>query len=378
MLKQLDMFELKQISKKSAARRGELVTEHGIIQTPFFMTIATRGAVKTLTTEEVKTLGAQIILSNTYHLNIRPGPALLEKVGGLHSFMNWQGPILTDSGGYQVFSLAKMRKVTKDGVTFKDELSGDKHFLTPEKVVDIQRSIGSDIMMVLDECPAWPCSEPEMEKSIALTTAWAKRAYDHRQKLIEEGQIKAGRHKLFGIVQGGTYLDLRKKSAEQLLDIQFDGYAIGGLAVGEPRDSMYEVLQEVTPILPVDKPRYLMGVGKPNEIVRAVKYGVDMFDCVIPTRHARHGQVFVFKNREDLESDFFETINLTNESLTEDFEPLDKNCSCFTCQNHSKAYLRHLFKTNEILGFRLATLHNVKFYLELMSLLRQYIEEGRI
>lgn len=369
------MYKLISKSNKSKARLGELKTAHGTIQTPFFMTIATRGAVKTLTTAEMKDLGAQIILSNTYHLNLRPGVDLLKQAGGLHKFMNWGGPILTDSGGYQVFSLAEMRKVTDKGVEFKDEVSGDKHFLTPQSVIDIQLAIGSDIMMVLDECPALPSSKEIIEESLDLTHRWAQEAYDYREVLIKKGKIKRERHQLFGIVQGGTFEDLRKQSAEFLSAIPFDGYAIGGLAVGEPREEMYRVLENTVHLLPEDKPRYLMGLGFPEEIVAAVKNGVDMFDCVIPTRHARHGQVFIFKNRQDLNSaDFYQTVHITNEELKDDFNPIDANCECFTCQNHSRAYLRHLFKTNEILGQRLATIHNVKFYLELMALIRRNLD----
>lgn len=350
------------------------------------MPIATRGAVKTLTTAEMSELGAQIILSNTYHLNIRPGVELLDKAGGLHNFMNWTGPILTDSGGYQVFSLAKMRKISDEGVKFKDEVEGKTHLLTPENVIDIQLAIGSDIMMVLDECPALPCTREDMQKSLDLTHAWAKRAFDYRQSLIAHGSIEFGRHQLFGIVQGGTFEDMREQSASALKEIDFDGYAIGGLAVGEEREDMYKILEAVTPLLPEDKPRYLMGVGKPEEIVFAVKQGVDMFDCVIPTRHARHGQVFVFTNRSNVgadvpagsAADWYQTINLTNANLAEDFSPLDPDCTCFTCRNHTKAYLRHLFATNEMLGYRLASLHNVRFYLELMSLIRKAIEAGEL
>jgi queuine tRNA-ribosyltransferase len=371
------MYTLKKSSEISRARRGELTTAHGVIQTPFFMTIATRGAVKTLTTADVKDLGAQIILSNTYHLNLRPGTDLLKKAGGLHDFMKWDGPILTDSGGYQVFSLAGMRKISEEGVSFKDEISGSKHMLTPEIVIDIQLAIGSDIMMVLDECPALPAEKKTIKESLDLTHRWAKRAVDYRAKLIKDKQINRERHQLFGIVQGGTYQDLRRESAQYLSSLELDGYALGGLAVGEPREDMYKILEAVTPDLPKEKPRYLMGVGKPEEIVYAVKQGIDMFDCVIPTRHARHGQVFVFQKRENLEGDFCETINLTNESLTEDFAPLDSGCTCFTCQNHTRSYLRHLFKTNEMLGYRLATLHNVRFYLELMQRIRELIESGK-
>ena len=284
------MFQLLSSSSKSLARRGELKTAHGVIQTPFFMPIATRGAVKTLTTDEVGGVGAQIILSNTYHLNIRPGVDLLKKVKGLHNFMSWTGPILTDSGGYQVFSLSKLRKITEAGVTFRDEIEGKNRELTPENVIDIQMVIGSDIMMILDECPAWPATKETMKESIERTSRWAKRAFDYKEKTFKKKRVKKGRHLVYAIAQGGTFLDLRKQSIQDLKQYDFDGYALGGLAVGEPRDEMYKILKAVTPTLPIDKPRYLMGVGKPEEIVQAVKFGVDQFDCVIPTRHARHGQ----------------------------------------------------------------------------------------
>lgn len=373
------MFNLQSISKVSRARRGTLQTAHGVIQTPFFMPIATRGAIKTIAASEAGELGAQIILSNTYHLNLRPGVELLKQSGGLHGLMNWQGPILTDSGGYQVFSLAAMRTLSEEGVIFKDPIDGATHTLTPEKVIDIQKAIGSDIMMALDECPAWPSTHEAMLTSVDLTSRWAKRAFDYRQKQIEAGEIASGRHHLFAIVQGGTFLDLRKRSLEALSAVPFDGYALGGLAVGEPREEMYRILDEIAPFMPENKPRYLMGVGKPQEIVQAVKYGIDMFDCVIPTRHARHGQVFVFKNREKLEGDsFFEALNLGGEKFTADFKPLDSECHCYTCKNHTRAYMRHLFKTNEILGMRLATIHNVRFYLELTEIVRKQIEEGKL
>lgn len=373
------MFTLDKTSTLSRARRGAIQTAHGVIQTPFFMPIATRGAIKTITAAEAGELGAQIILSNTYHLNLRPGVELLKKSGGLHGLMNWQGPILTDSGGYQVFSLAAMRSLSEEGVIFKDPSDGAMHSLTPEKVIDIQKAIGSDIMMALDECPAWPSTPEAMQTSVDLTSRWAKRAYDYRQQQIEAGSIASGRHHLFAIVQGGTFLDLRRRSLSALSTIPFDGYALGGLAVGEPREEMYRILDEIAPLMPTDKPRYLMGVGKPQEIVQAVKFGIDMFDCVIPTRHARHGQVFVFKDRTKLEGDtFFEALNLGGERFTSDFKPLDEDCTCSTCKNHTRAYIRHLFKTNEILGMRLATVHNVRFYLELMEIIRKQVEEGTL
>lgn len=371
------IYELKQSSTISRARRGVLHLPHGDVQTPCFMTIATRGAVKTLTGDDVKALGAEIILSNTYHLNARPGVDVLRAAGGLHGLMQWQGPILTDSGGYQVFSLAKFRKLTEEGVTFKDELDGSTRSLTPESVIDIQVAIGSDIMMVLDECPAHDMPREQLIASIDRTTRWAERAFAHRAALVESGAIQTGRHSLFAIVQGGTDEVLRKHSLDALAKTDFDGFALGGLAVGEPREDMYRVLRAVTPLLPADKPRYLMGVGKPQEIVEAVRNGVDMFDCVIPTRHARHAQVFVFNNRENLlADDFYATMNVTNEQYTSDMKPIDADCSCDTCKKYSRAYVRHLFKTNEILGLRLATVHNVRFYQELMERVRAGIEQG--
>lgn len=372
------MYKKIKQSSVSKARLSELTTAHGTIQGPFFMTIATRGAVKTLTTDDMRRLEAPIILSNTYHLNLRPGVESLNELGGLHSFMRWDGPILTDSGGYQVFSLARMRKLTENGVTFKEPVSGAKIELTPERVIDIQLAIGSDIMMVLDECPALPCSKEDMEKSISLTHRWAKRAYDYRQQLIEQGICSKERNRLFGIIQGGTDLELRKQSLEVLSTIPFDGYALGGLAVGEPREEMYKVLDAIADQMPEDKPRYLMGLGKPEEIVYAVQQGIDMFDCVIPTRHARHGQLFVFKDRENLTGDFYETVNITNERFKHDLDVVDPTYTDLPEFQYSKAYLRHLFKTDEMLGYRLATMHNVRFYLELMQLIRQHIEEGKL
>ncbi len=375
----MSIYTLQQQSNVSRARRGVLTLPHGQVQTPAFMTIATRGAVKTLSSSDVRALGAEIILSNTYHLAARPGTDLLRAAGGLHGLMGWTGPILTDSGGYQVFSLAANRKLTEDGAEFKDELSGATRSLTPESVIDIQTAIGSDIMMVLDECPAHDMPREQLIASIDRTSRWAKRAFEYRAKLIDAGTIAAGRHSLFAIVQGGTDEELRKHSLEGLVGTAFDGFAMGGLAVGEPREDMYRVLEAITPLLPADKPRYLMGVGKPQEIVQAVRSGIDMFDCVIPTRHARHGQVFMFKNRENLlDDDFYQTMNLGGEKYTGDLGPIDPNCSCQTCKEHSRAYIRHLFKTNEILGMRLATIHNVRFYVELMELIRKGIEAGEL
>ena len=345
-------------------RTGIVRTNHGLFRTPAFMTIATRGTVKTLEAQEVKQLGATIILSNTYHLFLRPGLDVLKKHKGLHAFMQWSGPILTDSGGYQVFSLAKMRKLTEEGATFKDPLTGKVHTLTPEKVIDIQRVIGSDIMMVLDECPPYPATRGYITKSMGLTTRWALRALAYKKKKRIRTQ------KLFAIVQGGTHIDLRKRHAHELAQYNFDGFAIGGLAVGEPEKKMYAAIQAAIQFLPADKPRYLMGVGYPHQIVHAVKLGVDMFDCVLPTRNARHGNLFVWKDQK-LKGKFYSTINIKNEKFSHDTNPLDSFCDCPTCVTYSRSYLRHLFKINETLGQKLATVHNVRFYQKLVEVLRK-------
>ncbi len=354
------MFNL--LKTYGKARRGTLKTAHGEIQTPFFMTIGTVGAVKGLIPDEVRDLGGQVILSNTYHLHLRPGEDVIEKAGGLHKFMNWDGPILTDSGGYQVFSLSKIRKLKDDGVEFQSHLDGEKIFLTPEKAIEIQQKLGSDIMMCLDECPAADADRKYVEKSLELTTKWAARC-----QTFHESQITNHKSQLFGIVQGGMHADLREKSAKQLTEIGFDGYAIGGLSVGEPSPVMYEMIDATTPYLPEDKPRYLMGVGTPQDILEAVERGIDMFDCVLPTRNARHGHMFTSKG----------VVRLKQSALKEDFTPLDPDCDCYTCKNYTKAYLRHLFTTNEVLSLRLNTYHNVAFYLNLMRQIRQAIEEDK-
>lgn len=362
------MFKLEK--KSDNARTGTLKTAHGDIKTPFFMPIATAGAIKGLTTDDVKGSGAQILLSNTYHLHLRPGENIVEKAGGLHKFMNWDGPILTDSGGYQIFSLAKIRKLKDDGVEFQSHIDGRKIFLTPEKAIDIQMKLGSDIIMVLDECPAADKDKKYVEKSLDLTTEWAKRCKKYFQKTGHRKQDTAGSlvlsptSLLFGIVQGGMFPDLREKSAKQLVEIGFDGYAIGGLSVGEPNEVMYEMLDKTVPHLPEDKPRYLMGVGTPQDILEAVSRGVDMFDCVLPTRNARHGHLFTSEG----------VVRIKNEKYTEDFTPLDPNCDCYTCRNFTKAYLRHLFMAGEILSIRLNTLHNIAFYLNMMKGIREAIE----
>lgn len=327
------------------------------------MTIATRGAVKTLEAQEVKSLGADIILSNTYHLYLRPGLEVLKKHKGLHAFMKWKGPILTDSGGYQVFSLAKIRKLTEAGAEFKDPTSGEAHTLTPEKVIDIQHAIGSDIMMVLDECPPYPASRKYVEQSMELTTRWALRCLAYKK------MRRIQKQKLFAIVQGGTYLDLRAKHAQELAQYHFDGYAIGGLAVGEPEEKMYASIRAAIEFLPKDKPRYLMGVGYPHQIVQAVKRGVDMFDCVLPTRNARHGNLFVWKNFS-LKGKFYSTLNIRNEKFARDLRPIDALCDCPTCSTYSRSYVRHLFKIDETLAQKLTTVHNVRFYQKLVEVLR--------
>lgn len=372
------MLEILKVSKKK--RIGKLTTMHGVVNTPFFLPIATKGAVKNLTPEELKEAGAEIILGNTYHLWLRPGHTLVKKAGGLQKFMHWNGPILTDSGGYQVFSLGpvKSRKaglrrgeafdrvnLSEEGVQFRDPLDGKKYFMTPEKSIEIQLALGSDIIMVLDECPPYPCTREYAKKSLERTTRWAERCKRYFDKKILNSKFK--RPLLFGIIQGSVYKDLRIESAKQLLALGFDGYAIGGVAVGEPREKMKKVLEWVLPLLPLDLPRYLMGLGRPEEIVFAVENGIDMFDCVIPTRNARHGSLFVRKKGK---TNFYETINITNERFKNDFNPVDKNCDCYTCQNYTRAYLRHLFAVGEPLAGRLASIHNLKFYLDLLKALR--------
>ena len=354
-------FSVLQKSKKTAARLGVLKTRHGSIQTPFFMPIATRAAVKTMTPEELKELGAQIVLSNTYHLLLRPGLPVIKKAGGLHQLMNWSGPILTDSGGFQVFSLAKLRKVKDQGVEFRDDVDGTKHLLTPKRAIDIQKTLGSDIMMVLDECVGHPVSKKKASQAVTRTTNWAKQS----KKIKVKGKI-------FGIIQGSVYKDLRLRSLKEITALNFDGYAIGGLAVGEPAPKMYQVLDWLKDELPADKPRYLMGLGKPEQIVEAVNRGIDMFDCVIPTRNARHGMLYRFRTKA-LSSNFYETINVKLARYKSDIKSIDKNCDCYTCQNYSLAYLRHLFLTSEPLGLRLATIHNLRFYLQLMDRIRKSI-----
>lgn len=385
----MEEWKLKKLIGKR--RVGELATKSGSIQTPFFMPIATKGAVKHLLPEEVRNIGAEIVLGNTYHLLLRPGSDLVARAGDLHRFMNWSGPILTDSGGFQVFSLgsrAEKRfgvngvKLTEEGVEFIDPLDGSLHFLSPEKSIETQLELGSDIIMVLDECPPYPCTREYALASLELTTRWALRAKEYFDAQMKKSKIKMkndnGKLKnneikrplLFAIVQGSVYEDLRKMSAKQLVEIGFDGYAIGGVAVGEPRETMKDILEWVTPYLPEDKPRYLMGLGKPEEIVAAVNAGIDMFDCVIPTREGRHGKLFIWK-----EDTFYETINIQNEKYKNDFTSVDEGCDCVLCKNYTRAYLRHLFSVSEPLAGRLSSLHNLRFYMRLMERLRKADQE---
>jgi queuine tRNA-ribosyltransferase len=349
-----------------AARRGVLQTAHGAIETPAFMPVGTQGAVKALTPQHLEEIGASIILGNTYHLMLRPGDELIARRGGLHKFIGWKKPILTDSGGYQVFSLAERRKINEQGVEFRSHLDGSSHLLTPERAVDIQANLGSDIAMVLDECPALPSTAEVIDKSIELTARWARRCRERLSAIRVNGPDPLSQLQ-FGIVQGGTFPELRAKSAELIVSIGFEGYAIGGLSVGEPNETMYQVVEATTPRLPVDQPRYLMGVGTPIDLVECVARGVDMFDCVMPTRNARNGQLFT---REG-------PLNIQNAQFSEDDGPADPACHCYTCRNFSRAYLRHLSMAGEMTGGTLNTLHNLSFYLDTMRRIREAIAFGR-
>lgn len=362
-------FQLKQSDPHSKARRGVLKTLHGKIQTPFFMPVGTNATVKTLGSEDLIQMGSEILLSNTYHLFIRPGMEVIKNAGGLHHFMNWQRPILTDSGGYQVFSLAKLRKIRDHGVEFQSHVDGAAHLFTPERVVTIQQILGSDIVMPLDECAPYPCDRKEAEAALNRTTHWARRAKDF---FLEESSKKnlwpaGNRPLLFGIVQGATYEGLRRRSALEITEIGFDGYAIGGVSVGEPVELMFETLEWVEPSLPKDQPRYFMGIGMPDQIVKAVGMGMDMFDTCIPTRYGRNGSAFTSRGR----------LTIRNADYTLDQRPLDERCLCFVCQKYSRSYIRHLLNTGEILGVRLLSYHNVYFYVQLLARIRDAIEEGR-
>jgi queuine tRNA-ribosyltransferase len=345
----------KQKNNFGVARTGILTTKHGTVSTPAFMPVGTAATVKAMLPESIEATGAEIILGNTYHLMLRPSAERIAKLGGLHQFMNWQKPILTDSGGFQVMSLAKLRKITKDGVIFNSHIDGAKHLITPERSIEIQYMLDSNITMIFDECTPYPATHPIAEKSMELSLAWAERS--------KSAFTTRDGYGIFGIVQGSTYEDLRLKSAKELVNIGFDGYAVGGLAVGEGQEMMFNTLNFTVPALPEDKPRYLMGVGKPMDIIGAVARGIDMFDCVIPTRSGRNGQAFVRGG----------TINIRNAKYAEDTNPLDKKCECYSCKNHTRAYLHHLVRSGEILGAMLMSWHNVHYYQDLMRDIRQAI-----
>ena len=353
-------YELIKKSNESKARLGKLYTPHGEIETPIFMPVGTQATVKTMTPEELYDIGAQIILSNTYHLYMRPGEELIKKAGGLHEFMHWKKPILTDSGGFQVFSLSKLRDITEEGVTFRSHIDGSKHFISPEKAVNIQNALGSDIMMCFDECLPYPCDYEYASKSLDRTIRWAKRC--------KEAHKDVERQSLFGIIQGGMYRDLREKSVKEMTEIDFPGYSIGGLSIGEPKEIMYEVLDYTVPLLPDNKPRYLMGVGSPDCLIEGAIRGIDMFDCVLPTRIARNGTAFTSHGK----------LVVRNAAYAEDFRPMDEECSCYACRNYTRAYIRHLIKANEILGARLITIHNLYFLLKLMENIRKAIKNDSL
>jgi len=395
------MFKLLHKDPNTRARAGVLETAHGTIETPVFMPVGTQGTVKSLSVEDLKSCSAQVILGNAYHLYLRPGLGIIEKSGGLHKFIGWDRPTLTDSGGYQVFSLAKLRKLSDEGAEFSSHIDGSKHFLTPERVIDIQRILGSDIMMMFDECVHYPAARDYVEQSLELTTRWARRSKEY---FMESGSICRNdeaaviarasspkgvapkqsekeiassltafaprndkRQLLFGIVQGSTYLDLRKRAVEELVNIGFDGYAIGGVSVGEPEQLIYEIAEYTAGLLPEDKARYLMGVGMPPDMLEAISRGIDMFDCVVPTRNGRNGQAFTWGGE----------LQLRNALYKEDTRPIDESCGCFACRNHTRAYIRHLFNAEEILGLRLVSLHNIYFYVRLIQMSREAILENR-
>lgn len=343
--------------KIGQARRATLKTAHGLVETPTFMAVGTKATVKGMTPEELRQCGTQVVLGNTYHLHLRPGEKLIKELGGLHKFMNWHGPILTDSGGFQVFSLSGLRKITEEGVEFKSHLDGSTYFLSPEVSMQIQMDLGSDIIMAFDECLQYPATDDEIKKSMDLTFRWLKRS---------AAAMTRSESQLFGIVQGGLSLEHRKYSLQQVTSVDLPGYALGGFSVGEPIHLMHELLPQIAPLMPENKPRYLMGVGTPLDLVIAVDSGVDMFDCVMPTRVARNGTLFTWQGK----------LSLKRAEFKLDAGPLDPECDCYTCQNYSRAYLRHLFLSGEILGARLNTIHNLRFYMSLMEKIRKSIEDG--
>ena len=353
-------YELKHVCKQSGARYGILHTPHGDVETPMFMPVGTLATVKGISPEMLKEMHSQVILANTYHLWLRPGEDVIEKAGGLHKFMNYDGPMLTDSGGFQVFSLGKTRKIEEEGVKFKSIIDGSALFLSPEKAIEIQNKLGADIIMSFDECAPYPCTYEYMKDSMERTLRWAKRG--------KEAHKNTDKQALFGIVQGGEYADLRERCAKELVKMDFPGYSIGGTSVGEPKDVMYKMVDDAVKWLPEDKPRYLMGVGDPIDLIECAIRGIDMYDCVLPTRVARHGAVMTSMGR----------ININNEKYKYDYTPLDPNCDCYTCKNYTKSYIRHLHKCDEIFGKTLLSIHNVNFLLKLASDIRQAIKEDRL
>ena len=353
-------YELLHQDKKTGARRGVVHTPHGDIQTPVFMPVGTQATVKSMTPEELKDIGAQVILSNTYHLYLRPGEKLVKEAGGLHKFMNWDKPILTDCGGFQVFSLSDLRTITEDGVEFKSHLDGSKHFFSPEKVMQIEEDLGADIIMSFDECCPYPSTYEYTKNSMERTTRWAIRCKEAHKNTETQG--------LFGIIQGGFYKDLRKQSAEDLIKLDFPGYAIGGISVGEPKEEYIDILKYTAPLMPENKPRYLMGVGSPDYLIEAAMAGVDMCDCVLPTRIARNGTAMTWNGK----------VVVRNGAYSRDFSPLDPECDCYTCKNYTRAYIRHLINTNEILGTRLLSTHNLYFLTKLMERVRKEIENDNL
>jgi queuine tRNA-ribosyltransferase len=373
-------FELLATDRHSKARRGRLTSAHGEIDTPAFMPVGTQGSVKGVSPRELRELHAQIVLGNTYHLFVRPGLHVIKHFGGVHNFMNWNGPILTDSGGYQIFSLAKLRKITEEGVEFQNHIDGARAFISPEIAMEIQLLLGSDIAMALDECVPYPCDYDYAAQSAEMTTRWAKRCKEWKEKNAERPTSNAQRpieesinyqpstmnSLLFGIVQGGTFEDLRKQSAQAIVDLDFNGYAIGGVSVGEPENEMMRAVEWAEPLLPGNKPRYAMGLGTPPQLLELIARGMDMFDCVLPTRLARNGTAFTATG----------TINLKNAEFILDKNPIEENCMCDACHQFSRGYIRHLIKSEEILGLRLITLHNLHFYLNLMNQARAEIEKG--
>ena len=355
------MFELLSKDRDSKSRHGRVVTAHGAIETPAFMPLGTQGSVKAVSPRELRELDAQIILGNTYHLFVRPGLDVVKHFGGLHNFMSWDGPILTDSGGYQIFSLAKLRKITEEGVEFQNHVDGARAFISPEIAMEIQTALDSDIAMVLDECVPYPCEYDYAAKSAQLTAQWAKRC-----KAVVAHRVAATNQLLFGIIQGGTFENLRRESAQAIVELDFDGYAIGGVSVGEPEEEMMRAVESAEPFLPTEKPRYAMGLGTPPQMLEMIARGMDMFDCVLPTRLARNGTAFTATG----------TLNLKNAEFAMDKRPIEENCTCSACREFSRGYMRHLIKAEEILGLRLITVHNLHFYLNLMSRARTEIERG--